>query len=95
MQIHFLPPQCLLNVGDGLAHEKNLFSIIFRSFQGVGGAGNYALCSVILIELVPSHKYAKYTSAISVIYSLSLLLGPIIGGIITERTTWRWIFLLK
>ena len=68
---------------------------MFRAFQGIGGAGNYALSTVILIELVPSHKYAKYTSNVSIVYSLSLLLGPILGGVISERSTWRWIFLLK
>lgn len=70
-------------------------SIVFRALQGVGGAGNYALCTVIIIELVPSHKYAKYTSTLSIVYCLSLLLGPILGGIISERSTWRWVFLLK
>lgn len=27
--------------------------------------------------------------------SLALLLGPVIGGVISERTTWRWIFIIK
>ncbi|KAK9413398.1 putative Major facilitator superfamily (MFS) profile domain-containing protein [Seiridium unicorne] len=69
--------------------------IIFRALQGVGGAGNFAVCSVILLELVPSHKYAKYTSSVSVVYSFSLLLGPVLGGAISDYTTWRWIFLIN
>ncbi|KAF2230324.1 MFS general substrate transporter [Viridothelium virens] len=69
--------------------------IVFRAFQGVGGAGNYSLCSVIFFELVPEEKYAKYTSSVSVVYSLSLLLGPIFGGAISQSSTWRWVFLLN
>ncbi|PWY83834.1 MFS general substrate transporter [Aspergillus sclerotioniger CBS 115572] len=69
--------------------------IIFRSFQGVGGAGTYSLCTVILLELIPPAKYAKYTSWISVIYAFSLLLGPLLGGAISESSSWRWIFLLN
>ncbi|VUC24636.1 unnamed protein product [Clonostachys rosea] len=69
--------------------------IVFRAFQGIGGAGNYSLSAVILVELVPSSKYAKYTTFVSLFYSLSLLLGPIFGGLITQNTTWRWIFLLN
>ncbi|KAI5917481.1 MFS multidrug transporter-like protein [Camillea tinctor] len=69
--------------------------IVFRSLQGVGGAGNFAVCSVIFLELVPSHKYAKYTSSTSVVYSLSLVLGPILGGVISQYTTWRWVFLIN
>ncbi|KAI0861409.1 MFS multidrug transporter-like protein [Xylaria cubensis] len=69
--------------------------IVFRAFQGVGGAGTNSLATVILIELVPSEKYAKYTSAVSLVYSLSLLLGPILGGVISQYATWRWIFLIN
>ncbi|TRX97449.1 hypothetical protein FHL15_001727 [Xylaria flabelliformis] len=69
--------------------------IVFRAFQGVGGAGTNSLATVILIELVPSEKYAKYTSAVSLVYSLSLLLGPILGGAISQYATWRWIFLIN
>ncbi|KAI1267056.1 MFS multidrug transporter-like protein [Xylariaceae sp. FL1019] len=69
--------------------------IVFRAFQGVGGAGTYALCTVILVELVPSEKYAKYTASISVIFSISLLIGPILGGAFSQSATWRWIFLIN
>ncbi|KAG8157943.1 hypothetical protein KVR01_012215 [Diaporthe batatas] len=69
--------------------------IVFRAFQGIGGAGNYSISTVILMELVPSEKYAGLTTFVSVFYSLSLLLGPVLGGVISENTTWRWIFLLN
>lgn len=70
-------------------------SIIFRAFQGIGGSGDFALCSVIILNLVPSHKYAEYSSNITIVYAISLCIEPIIGGAITEDSTWRWIFLLK
>ncbi|KAL4936753.1 hypothetical protein BDV06DRAFT_216420 [Aspergillus oleicola] len=69
--------------------------IIFRALQGIGGAGNYALCVAITVELVPPAKYAKYTSLMSIAYAFSLLLGPVMGGAISENSTWRWIFLLN
>ncbi|KAK1148133.1 hypothetical protein N8T08_010772 [Aspergillus melleus] len=68
--------------------------IVFRAFQGVGGAGNYSLCAAVVLELVPPEKYASYTSGMSVVYAISLLLGPIFGGAISE-SAWRWVFLLK
>lgn len=70
-------------------------SIIFRAFQGIGGSGDFALCTVVILDLVPSHKYAEYSSNIGVVYAISLCVGPLIGGAITEDSTWRWIFLLK
>ncbi|RAH86595.1 MFS general substrate transporter, partial [Aspergillus japonicus CBS 114.51] len=63
--------------------------IIFRAFQGLGGAGNYSLCTIIVLEMVPPEKYAKYTGLISVVFVFSLLLGPLFGGAITQHSTWR------
>lgn len=71
------------------------FRIIFRAFQGLGGGSCYSMGTVIISELVPQSKYAAYTARLSVAVSLALLVGPIIGGVISENTTWRWIFIIK
>ena len=73
----------------------DLFRIVFRALQGIGGSGIYAICTVIFFELVPPEKFASYTSLVSVVFVLSLLLGPILGGVINNSSHWRWIFLLK
>lgn len=70
-------------------------SIIFRVLQGLGGSGIFSISMVMLYELVPKEKYPKYTSAVMIMYALSLVLGPIVGGAISLRTTWRWVFLIK
>lgn len=72
-----------------------LSRIVFRALQGLGGAGNYALATIIVVEMVPPEKYAKYTGGLASVFVLSLLFGPIWGGAITQHSTWRWIFLLK
>jgi MFS family permease len=69
--------------------------IIFRAFQGMGGGGCYAVPTTICLELVPKEKYAPLTGFVSLIFSSSMIAGPIVGGAITERTTWRWVFLLN
>ncbi|CAK39059.1 uncharacterized protein An04g10000 [Aspergillus niger] len=69
--------------------------IVFRAFQGVGGAGNYSLCAAILLDLVPTEKYATYMSSLSLVYAISLLFGPLMGGGISDSSTWRWVFLLN
>jgi MFS family permease len=68
---------------------------VFRAFQGIGGAGIYALGLVIIIELFPPEKYAAATSLVSAVFAISLLLGPILSGAINKSEQWRWIFLLK
>lgn len=69
--------------------------IICRSFQGIGGSGIYAVTMVMLYELVPKSKYPLYTTIVSSIVGLGLVLGPVFGGLISQYTTWRWVFLLK
>ncbi|KAJ5622005.1 MFS general substrate transporter [Penicillium herquei] len=69
--------------------------IVFRALQGLGGAGNYAIATIIVIEMVPPEKYAQYTGGVASVFVFSLLFGPIWGGAITQHSTWRWIFLLN
>ncbi|RYP52380.1 hypothetical protein DL768_002411 [Monosporascus sp. mg162] len=77
------------------ASQTILQLIIFRALQGVGGGGCFSLCTIMVIEIVPPEKYAKYVANITVVNALALLLGPIVGGAIASRINWRWIFIIK
>lgn len=57
-------------------------SIIFRALQDVGGGGCFSLCTIMIIEIVPPEKYAKYVANISIVNTLALLSGPIVRGAI-------------
>ncbi|KAF2262723.1 MFS general substrate transporter [Lojkania enalia] len=69
--------------------------IVLRAFQGVGGAGCFSVASIVVFEMVPKQMYPKYSAIISAIVALATLLGPILGGLITEKSTWRWVFLVN
>ncbi|KAI1347995.1 drug resistance transporter [Xylaria sp. FL0043] len=69
--------------------------IIFRAFQGIGGGGLYAVAFVMIFELVPKNKYPLFTVISTSLIALGNALGPIFGGLIAQRTTWRWVFLLN
>ena len=72
-----------------------LNSIVFRAFQGIGGGGIYTLVFVISSQMVPQERYALLSGILSSAYALSAVLGPILGGLINDHATWRWVFLLK
>ncbi len=50
---------------------------------------------IVFFELIPKDKYPKYGSIVSADIALATVLGPLLGGVIVDSTTWRWVFLLK
>ena len=54
-----------------------------------------SLSFVIIPEMVPAARYAIFGSITSFTFAIAYLLGPLIGGVINDHTTWRWVFLLK
>ncbi|KAK8035121.1 hypothetical protein PG993_010116 [Apiospora rasikravindrae] len=69
--------------------------IVLRAFQGLGGGGCFALSTILLIELVPPHKYGEFVAYTGIAIAIASVTGPLIGGAISAHTTWRWIFLIK
>ncbi|KAF2821599.1 MFS multidrug transporter-like protein [Ophiobolus disseminans] len=68
--------------------------IIFRAFQGLGGRACFAMCSVISMDINNTLQLNCILTPQQMVYAISLMVGPILGGIIS-RTYWRWIFLLN
>ncbi|KAK8064291.1 hypothetical protein PG996_008943 [Apiospora saccharicola] len=69
--------------------------IIFSAACRVGGGGCFSLSQVIITDIVPPERYPRYVSQLSMVSSLALLCGPIVGGAISSHTTWRWIFIIN
>jgi MFS family permease len=69
--------------------------IMFRWCQGIGGGGVFALVQLMFLELVPRRKLPAYMSMVTSALALSLVIGPLLGGGITQHGSWRWIFLLN
>ncbi|CAG9942771.1 unnamed protein product [Clonostachys rosea f. rosea IK726] len=69
--------------------------IIFRVLQGVGGSGMYGMTTIMLYELVPPAKFPLYTTFVMILFAIGFALGPVLGGLITNSGSWRWVFLLK
>lgn len=53
------------------------------------------MVSVITAASIPPAKFGKYMAIISSVFAVSSVLGPVLGGAITDHTSWRWVFLLK
>ncbi|PYH30551.1 putative MFS multidrug transporter [Aspergillus neoniger CBS 115656] len=78
----------------GSARSTNVL-IVGRTIQGVGGGGINVLVDIIVSDLVPLRERPKYMGVIFSVFAVALSLGPVIGGIMTQRVTWRWIFYMN
>ncbi|KAI1122837.1 putative MFS multidrug transporter [Nemania abortiva] len=66
--------------------------IICRAFQGMGGSGLYSLAQIALFEVGPAHNPSLMGAMIGLTLSVSYVLGPVLGGVISSSGNWRWIF---
>lgn len=62
-----------------------------RGVQGIGSGGINMIVEVIISDLVPLRQRGNYMAIILSIYSVGVSLGPFMGGIIVQTTSWRWV----
>ena len=71
------------------------FLVVTRVFQGIGCGGIFALVYVILSDVSAPGERAKTISFASVVWGISSLVGPTLGGFIVTWFSWRWIFFIN
>lgn len=68
---------------------------MFRAIQGIGGSGLYSVPTIGMFQLVPGSRYSQINGIAASVMAISLLIGPLIGGAISQTGDWRWIFYFK
>ncbi len=66
--------------------------ILFRAIQGIGGGSIMALSFVSVGDLFPPAERGKYQGIVAGVFGLSSVIGPTLGGFITDNLSWNWIF---
>ena len=66
--------------------------VIARFAQGIGGALNLPVGRLIILRTFGRHKLVSAMTRIVMVGSLGLMLGPVLGGVITQSFSWHWIF---
>ena len=66
--------------------------IIFRAIQGLGAGGFMPLAQIIIGDIVPPAERGKRQGMVPIVFAVTSVLGPVLGGVITDALSWHWIF---
>jgi EmrB/QacA subfamily drug resistance transporter len=69
--------------------------IVFRAIQGLGSGALIPLGMTIIGDLYGLEQRAKVQGYFSVVWGTASLVGPFIGGLLTDYFSWRWVFYLN
>ena len=75
----------------GLASGMEML-IVARVIQGLGGGGLIILSQAIIADVVPARERGKYMGVMGAVFAVSSVVGPLLGGWLTEAVHWRWTF---
>lgn len=75
----------------GLSQEMWQF-LLFRGIQGLGAGALFPIALAIIGDIFAPSERGKYQGFFGAVFGLSSLLGPAIGGLITDTVGWHWIF---
>jgi DHA2 family multidrug resistance protein len=69
--------------------------VVFRAFQGVSGAFIVPLAQATLFDINPREKHGQAMALFGGGVMIGPILGPVLGGWLTDNYNWRWVFLVN
>ena len=66
--------------------------IAWRALQGLGGGGLMISSQAITGDLIPPRERGTYMAPMGAMFGIASVLGPILGGWLTDSVNWRWVF---
>jgi EmrB/QacA subfamily drug resistance transporter len=66
--------------------------IFFRGFQGLGAGGLMSIAIAVVGDIFTPRERAKWQGVTGSVSALASILGPALGGFLTDHISWRWVF---
>jgi EmrB/QacA subfamily drug resistance transporter len=78
----------------GLSQQMWQF-LLFRGLQGLGGGAIFPVALAVIADLYTPAERGKYLGLFGAVFGMSSLVGPALGGVVTDNFGWHWIFFLN
>ena len=78
----------------GIAHSMTQL-IVARAVQGLGAGALVPLAMTIIGDIFTLAERARMQGVFSGVWGVSSVVGPLIGGFITDQLSWRWVFYIN
>lgn len=90
----FLVAVGLFTLGSMIGALAPSFEVLVaaRAVQGLGGGGLMILSQAIIADVVPASQRGKYMGPMGALFGISAVVGPLLGGWLTDGPGWRWTF---
>jgi EmrB/QacA subfamily drug resistance transporter len=66
--------------------------IIFRGLQGLGAGAIFPIALAVIGDLFSPAERGRYQGLFGAVFGLSFIIGPFLGGFLTDNLSWHWIF---
>ncbi len=75
----------------GLSQDMTML-ILFRGIQGVGAGSIFPVALAIIGDMFSPKERGKYQGLFGAVFGIAFIVGPLVGGFLTEQISWHWIF---
>jgi EmrB/QacA subfamily drug resistance transporter len=88
---------CLFLVGSILSGLSQTMwqLILFRGIQGLGAGALFPISLAVIGDLFTPAERGKYQGLFGAVFGIAFLVGPAVGGLLTEHISWHWIFFVN
>ncbi|WP_324668831.1 MDR family MFS transporter [Geochorda subterranea] len=69
--------------------------VAFRALQGLGAGAVQPVVQTIIGDLFSPQERARYQAWFSAVWGISALVGPLVGGLVVDHVSWRWLFYIN